>query len=148
MQVLFYDNEDDYIEFIEENKDITKIEYKIDDYNYLYIKIKEILGKEFKISPTCNKEEFNKNKLFVFEFINVSGIKNKEKNKYIYEKIKLLEMNNFTEIEDCKISGVGRFIKILIKSIQEYHKDKIELLCEYNDKIKIINEKIEKIKKL
>jgi len=145
-KILFYDENND--EDADDDDYINYIEDKTNDYDYLLLKIKEILGKEFKMSLTYNKEEFIKNRLFVFEFINLSKIKNSEKTKYISEKIKLLEINNFTEVEDYKLSGVGRFIRIKIKSIEEYRKDKIELLHEYNDKIKIINEKIEKIKKL
>ena len=95
-----------------------------------------------------NEEKFKKDKLLVFEFINISNIKNIDKTKYINEKIKLLEINNFTEVVDLKLSNVGRFIRIQIKSTQDYENDKIELEREYNKKIKIINEKIEKINKI
>ena len=59
----------------------------------------------------------------------------------------MLKINNFIEVEEIKISGVGRFIKICLKSIKDYEEDKILLLKEFMEKINIIDEKINILKK-
>ena len=105
-------------------------------------KISKILGDNFELIWLSNKTELNNNKIFQFKFINKSGISNREKLKYINDKIELLKANNFIEIEDLKISGIGRFIKIEIKTIQDYELEKIKLEHKYLNKIKLINEKI------
>ena len=113
------------------------------------IKICEILGDNFElivIDTNCD-DEIKNNKLYDFKFVNKSELKNLEKSKYISDKIKLLKSNNFNEVEDIKISGVGRFIRICLKSIQDYENEKILLLKDFIEKINFIDEKIKILKK-
>lgn len=127
----------------------VKNQFKNDDtINILIIKINEILGDDFELTviDTNSDYEIKNNKMYNFKFVNKSGIKNIEKSQYIKDKIELLKSNNFIENEDIKISGVGRFIRIYLKSIKDYENEKILLLKEFNEKIKIIDEKIKILK--
>jgi len=120
-------------------------------YNKIKIlnKIMNILGDNFELNNSliCENEIHN-DKLFYFEFINKSMILNKNKLEYITEKINLLKKNNIIEIEDLKISNKGRFIRIEIKTEEDYQNEKLKLQNEYLENIKNINERIEKINKL
>lgn len=116
--------------------------------NNSIIKIYEILGDDFElIEIDTNYDEIKNNKMCNFKFVNKSELKNLEKSKYISNKIKLLKSNNFNEVEDIKISGVGRFIRICLKSIQDYENEKILLLKDFIEKINFIDEKIKILKK-
>jgi hypothetical protein len=145
--------DEDQYKYLDENKYLDEDQYESinNEYNILnrevkFIieccdKINKILGEEFEQSYEYVKEHYNA-KIVYFKFVNKSGIKNSEKTKYINKKIELLKKNNFIEIEDLKISGKGRYIKINIKTINDYEKDKILLLEEFTNKIKLIDEKI------
>ena len=87
-------------------------------------KINDILGEDFELILINNKEELYDNKILKYKFINISEVKNSEKSNYINNKIELLKNNNFIEIEDLKIAGIGRFINIGIKTIYDYEKEK------------------------
>lgn len=108
--------------------------------------INNLLGNDFQYTMEFDNIYKNKN-IVCFSFINKSKIKNIDKSKYISDKIDLLKKNNFFEIEDIKISGIGRFIKIHLKSIDDYEKEKILLLKDFINKIHVLDEKIEKIEK-
>jgi hypothetical protein len=100
------------------------------------------LGDDFELSWIYNEKELENTKILNFKFINKSKIKNSEKSQYINKKIELLNKNNIIETENLKISGIGRFIKIHIKTILDYEKEKILLLEEFVEKIKCIDQKI------
>ena len=109
-------------------------------------KIKNILGEDFELSYLDKeKDEVKNKKILNFKFVNKSGIKNSLKYIYIYNKIQLLKKNNFIEIEDLKLSGIGRFIKIHIKTIFDYENEKLLLLNDFTNKIKLIDEKIKRL---
>jgi hypothetical protein len=120
--------------------------------NISIIKIYNILGDNFELNENENENEneidtnhnnqIKNNKILNFKFLNKLELKNSEKTKYINDKIELLKKNNFIETEDIKISGKGRFIKINIKTIDDYEKEKKLLLEEFTNKIKLIDEKI------
>lgn len=112
--------------------------------NISIIKIYDILGDNFELNDidTNHNNQIKNNKILNFKFLNKLELKNSEKTKYINDKIELLKKNNFIEIEDIKISGKGRFIKINIKTIDDYEKEKNLLLEEFTNKIKLIDEKI------
>ena len=106
-------------------------------------KINYILGDDFKLSWIYNIGELNNKKILNYKFINKSQIKNINKANFINEKIKLLENEQFLEVENIKLSGIGRFIKIKIKLTNDYEEEKKILLEEFENKIKLINNKIE-----
>lgn len=139
-------NNDTYID-IDENKFLNNEINVLKEDEVKYIikcrdKIKDILGEDFELSLIYDIKEYNNIKILNFKFVNKSKVINSEKFKYINDKIELLKKNNFIEIEDLKISGQGRFIKINIKTIYDYEKEKIILLEEFTNKIKLIDEKI------
>ena len=55
-------------------------------------------------------------------------------------------MNGFFEVENLKISNIGRFLVIKIKTIDDYTNEKEILKQEYLNKINLIEFKIEMIK--
>jgi hypothetical protein len=121
----------------------------LDEHEFLnkcYDKINYILGEDFELSWIYDKKELKNKKTLNFLFLNKSQIKNIEKSIWINKKIELLKKNNFIEIENLKISGVGRFIKINIKTIYDYEKEKVLLIKEFANKIKLIDNKINIIK--
>ncbi len=82
-------------------------------------KIEYILGNDF-VKYDFSETKFNKNdKIYYYKLINYN-ILNKNKSIYVKKKIKELKENNFTEIEEIKYSGIGRFIKIHIKTLDDY----------------------------
>jgi hypothetical protein len=103
-------------------------------------KIEKLLGNNFVLDSKSPEE-----KIIVFEFVNRSKILNKDKNKYIKDKIMLLETSGFFEIQDCRIRGTGRYLKILIKSVEDYENDKLILLQQYEKKIEAIDRKISRL---
>lgn len=109
--------------------------------------VQSILGENFKYKWIFGESE-NRNKILSFEFVNKSNIANCNKSQYINEKINELEKNGFVDIEDLKISKVGRFIVIRLKTIEDYEKEKTILECEYINKINLINEKISTLSKV
>jgi hypothetical protein len=114
-------------------------------------KINKILGHDFELTIDANSkldivDTNSYGKILNFKFINKSELKNSEKSEYVNKKIEMLKINNFIEVEEKKISGVGRFIKICLKSIKDYEDDKILLLKEFMEKINIIDEKINLLK--
>lgn len=121
-----------------------------DSINISTIKINELLGDDFELSfiDVEPNNLLTNIKTLNFKFVNKLELKNSEKSEYINEKIELLKNNNFIEVEDIKISGVGRFIRIYLKSIRDYENDKILLLKEFIEKINIIDEKINILKKI
>lgn len=138
-------NEDEYLD--PDEYEFINNEYNVLNKEVKFLigccdKIKKILGEDFEQSDEYVIKEHYNAKIVYFKFVNKSGIKNFEKTKYINEKIELLKKNNFIEIEDVKISGKGRYIKINIKTIDDYEKEKILLLEEFTNKIKLIDEKI------
>lgn len=110
---------------------------EIDTNNY---KIQKILGDNFK----CIFEKINN--IYYFKFTNESKILNIDKSKYIDEKINQLLLNGFFEVENLKISNIGRFLVIEIKTIDYYMNKKEILKKEYLDNINLIDFKINMIK--
>lgn len=128
-----------------ESNILIKFIKDIDNNDFLnesYETIKNILGENFELSWINDIKELENKKILNFKFINKTGIKNSEKSEYINDKIELLKNNKFIEIDNLKISGIGRFIRVYPKSIQDYEKEKIDLLEEFTNKIKLIDEKI------
>lgn len=113
----------------------------IQDSKNIYLQIKTILGDNFKYNWIFGEKE-DKKKIYSFEFINKSLILNKDKTKYIKEKIIELNSKGFLEVEDLKIKGIGRYIVVKIKTIKDYEKEKKIIEKEYFDKINEIDNKI------
>ena len=101
-------------------------------------RLKNILGNDYVLVKKIDN-------IIEFEFVNKSKILNKDKDKYIKNKIKMLKQECFFEVSDKKIKGVGRFLEIEIKSIKDYQNDKIVLLERYKQDIQRIDDKIEKL---
>lgn len=118
------------------------------DSRIIYNKIINILGDEFEYTWIHDKSELTNNKLFQFKFINKSKMLNKDKSKFIKNKIELLKKNNFIEIKNLKISGIGRFIIIMIKTPEEYENEKKEIEEEFKKKIIEIDNKINMVKNI
>jgi len=111
--------------------------------NNLLIKnqIQKILGNNFN----CR---FVDNNFYCFEFTNETKISNQNKSKYIKEKINELKLNNFLEIEDLKLSKIGRFVVIVVKTIEDYLEEKKIIFNEYVEKNNLIDLKIDSLKQI
>ena len=135
-----YDNDNDSDIY----KNIYKNTYE-NTFNTNNYKIQKILGSDFKYK--CIFEETkNISETYCFKFINKSKILNINKYNYIKEKINQLWLNGFFEVENLKISNIGRFLVIKIKTIDDYTNEKEILKQEYLNKINLIEFKIEMIK--
>lgn len=108
-------------------------------------KITNILGDNFKYKFIFDKN-VDKLKVYSFEFINKLSILNINKTKYIHEKILELKLAGFLDVEDLKIHGIGRYIIVKIKTIDDYEEEKKNIEKEYLNKIAEINCKIEILK--
>lgn len=116
------------------------------------IKIYDILGDNFELNKidtidTSHNDQIKNNKILNFRFVNKSEFFNSEKSEFINKKIEMLKNNGYSEVTDIKISGVGRFVRIYLKSIEDYENEKIILLKEFMEKINVIDEKIKMLKK-
>ena len=114
-----------------------------DERKIIINNIKILLGNNFKYEWILDFPHIEKtSSLIFFKFTNKSQLLNNQKSKFVTEKINELDKYNYGDISNIKKPGLGRYIVINIKTIDDYLEEKRILLETYNKNIKIINEKI------